>query len=125
MTTISWVAPDGSQLIVPKDDGQGLMITAFQFGLEISDEDLKRINESRRGKHYLDEKAAKAEMGTGEKKDLLSRPFVVEFEYGANYEGYWCYEHLVLQLEDCVDCLKVISSQFKFLFMFDHSCGHD
>jgi hypothetical protein len=36
--------------------------------LEISDEDLKRINESRRGKHYLDEKAAKAEMGTGEKR---------------------------------------------------------
>lgn len=31
MTTISWVAPDGSQLIVLKDDGQGLMITAFQF----------------------------------------------------------------------------------------------
>ena len=71
MTTISWVAPDGSQLIVPKDDGQGLMISAFksrEFGLEISDEDLKRINESRRGKHYLDEKAAKAEMGTGEKR---------------------------------------------------------
>jgi hypothetical protein len=29
MTTKSWVAPDGSQLILPKDDGLGLMITAF------------------------------------------------------------------------------------------------
>jgi hypothetical protein len=33
------------------------------------------------------------------KKDLLSSPFIVEFEYLANYEGYWYYEHMVLQLE--------------------------
>jgi len=39
----------------------------------------------------LDEKAAKAKRGTREKKDLFSSPFVVEFEHGANYEGYWCY----------------------------------
>jgi hypothetical protein len=32
---------------------------------------------------------------------------------------------MVLQLEDCVDCLKVLSPQFEFLFVFDHSCGHD
>jgi len=66
MTTKSWVALDGLQPIDPKDDGQGLMISAFksrEFGLEISDEDLKRRNESRRGKHYLDEKAVKAKRG--------------------------------------------------------------
>jgi len=124
------MAPDGLQPIVPKDYGQGLMISAFQsrefgFGLEMSVEDQKRINESRRGKHYLDEKAAKAKRVTREKRTYFQNPFVAEFEYGANYEGYWCYEHMVLQLEDCVDCLKVISSPFEFLFMFDHSCGHD
>ena len=52
-------------------------------------------------------------------------PFVVEFEYGANSKGYWSYAHMVLQLEDCVDCLQVIAPQFDYLFLFDHSCGHD
>jgi hypothetical protein len=56
----------------------------------------------------MDEKAEKAKGGLV-KKDLLSNSFVVEFEYGANSEGYWCYEHMVLQLEDCMDCLKVLS----------------
>jgi hypothetical protein len=50
MTNKSWVAPDVERVLVLKEDGQGLMISAFQsrefgFGLEISDEDLKRVNE--------------------------------------------------------------------------------
>jgi hypothetical protein len=49
----------------------------------------------------------------------------VEFEYGANAEGYWVYEHMVLQVEDCVDCLKVLYPEHDFLFLLDHSCGHD
>ena len=32
---------------------------------------------------------------------------------------------MVLQLKDCVDVLKVLYPQFDFLFLFDHSCGHD
>jgi hypothetical protein len=32
---------------------------------------------------------------------------------------------MVLQLEDCIDVLKVLYPQFDFLFLFDHSCGHD
>ena len=32
---------------------------------------------------------------------------------------------MVLQLEDCVDCLKVLYPEIDFLFMLDHSCGHD
>jgi len=56
---------------------------------------------------------------------LRSSPFIVEFDYGANNEGYWSYDHMVLQLEDCVDCLKVLAPQFDYLFLFDHSCGHD
>jgi len=46
--------------------------------------------------------------GEKQKTALTSSPFVLEFEYGANAEGYWVYEHMVLQLEDCVDCLKVL-----------------
>jgi hypothetical protein len=32
---------------------------------------------------------------------------------------------MVLQFEVCVDCLQVIAPQFDYLFLFDHSCGHD
>ncbi len=31
---------------------------------------------------------------------------------------------MVLQLEDCIDCLKVLAPDFDILFLFDHSCGH-
>ena len=46
--------------------------------------------------NFLDEKASKAKRETIVIKDLFSSPFVVEIKYGANYEGYWCYEHMVL-----------------------------
>ncbi len=32
---------------------------------------------------------------------------------------------MVPQLEDCMDSLKVLAPQFDYLFLFDHSCGHD
>jgi hypothetical protein len=130
LTKSAWVAPDGTVTIIPKDDGQGLMISAFQsrefgFGMNITDEELQKINETRRGKKYADEAAAIAKRGTADKKDLKHSPFIIEFEYGANNEGYWSYEHMVLHLEDCVDCVKVLVPQFDYLFLFDHSCGHD
>ncbi len=55
MLKYAWVAPDGTVTIIPKDDGQGLMISAFQshefgFGMNITDEELHKINETRRGK---------------------------------------------------------------------------
>jgi hypothetical protein len=55
----------------------------------------------------LDEAAAEAKTGTVGKKELKNSPFVVKFEYGANNEGYWPFDHMVLQLEVCIDCLKV------------------
>ena len=60
------------------------------------------------------------------KKSITSRnPFFVKFEYGANKEGYWNYELMVLQLEDCVDMTKVLYSQYNFLFLFHHSYEHN
>ena len=32
---------------------------------------------------------------------------------------------MVLQLEDCVDVLKWMYPDFDFIFLFDHSNGHD
>ena len=84
------------------------------------------VNEFRRGKKYVDQQAARDKLGSADKKDLKDSPFVREFEYGANNDGYWQYEWMVLQLEDCVDVVKAIhNSEFEFLFLFDHSCGHD
>ncbi len=33
---------------------------------------------------------------------------------------------MVCQLDDCVDVLKVLhGDRYDFMFLFDHSCGHD
>jgi hypothetical protein len=60
-TTKAWTAP-------PKDKGAGVMISAFVlreygFGMDISPDDLARINEGRNGKKYSDEMAATAVNG--------------------------------------------------------------
>ena len=96
-----------------------------QIWLWNEDEGLATINRYCEGKEYLDKDAAKAKRGNSKKAPLTSSPVVLEFEYGANAEGYWVYEHMVLQLEDCVDCLKVLYPEYDFIFMLDHSCGHD
>jgi len=71
---------------------------------------------------YHDESAAK---GTSDKKDLPSSPFKIKFEYGTTNKGYWSHDHMVLQLDDCVDCLKCLYPEFEYLFLSNHSCGHD
>ncbi len=43
---------------------------------------------------------------------------------GANNEGYWTYNHMSVQFEGCIDCIKVLYPQFNFLFLFNHSQGH-
>jgi hypothetical protein len=45
LTKSAWVAPDGTKVLLPKDEGQGWMISAFQsrefrFGMPITEEDL-------------------------------------------------------------------------------------
>lgn len=48
------------------------------------------------------------------------------FEYGHNQDGYWCYDTMVLQFEDCVDVLRrLFGDQYEYIFYFDHSSGHD
>ncbi len=32
---------------------------------------------------------------------------------------------MVLKLEDCIDCVTMLHPEFDYLFLFDHSCGHD
>jgi hypothetical protein len=100
MTNKSWKAPNGAVVLIPKDDVQGVMISAFQsrefrLGLQLNQEQLALINQIR------------------------------EFEYGQNSDGYWSYEHMVLQREDCIDVMKVFHPEVDVLLLFDHSCSHD
>ena len=58
----AWTLPDGSQPLVPKDNGMGVMISAFTsrelgFGFQMSPEMLELINATRKGKRYSDEQA--------------------------------------------------------------------
>ncbi len=75
LTSKSWVGTNGETAIVPKDDGCGIMISAFQcrefgFGLQISKEDMARVNAFRKEQVYKDEAAAKAKRGDTKKKLL-------------------------------------------------------
>jgi hypothetical protein len=129
-TQKSWNGPNREQALIPKDDGLGVMMSAFVsrefgFGMELTTEQLQRVNAKRLGKKYKDETAAKKKRGHELKQPLTISPFVLEFEYGASAEGYWTYDSMVLQLEDCADVLKTLYPQYDFLFLFDHSCGHD
>ena len=47
-----------------------------------------------------------------------------ELQIGGNNDGYWSYNHMSIQFEDCLDCIKVLYPQFDFVFLFDHSQAH-
>jgi hypothetical protein len=130
LTKKGWVGPNSEIGLKPTDEGMGLMISAMQccefgFGLEMSREQLEKVNQFRQGKKYADEEAAKARQGSEYKTALTCRPFIIEFSYGVQEQGYWNYEHMVIQFEDCMDCLTTLYPEFDYLFLFDHSCGHD
>ena len=68
--------------------------------------------------------------GTPEKQPFKKddNPFSREFMYGSgtSLDDYWSYEHLAVQLEDCLDILQCIyKDKYKFKINVDHSCGHD
>ena len=57
------MAPDGTAALSPKDEGQGLMLSCFVsrdfgFGHQLSQEQLKLVNEYRNNQVYLDTEAA-------------------------------------------------------------------
>jgi hypothetical protein len=83
---------------------------------------LGRINLSWRGQKLANEHVAKDVFnGAAEKKELKESLSVKHFELGANNEGCCRHNHVALQLEDCVDCLKVVHPEFDFVSLFDHS----
>ena len=60
------------------------------------------------------------------KPELTESHFICKFEYGINMDRYWNYSTMVLQLEDVIDCLRVLyGDEYEYIFFFDHSSGHD
>jgi hypothetical protein len=133
-TGSSWTGPKGEQGIIPKDEGIGLMISAFQsrefgFGMSLLPAELGKVNKFWMEKRplYTETESAIKVNGTAIKNSLANSPFVVIFEYGygAGKEGYWTYDHMCLQYEDCVDTIQVLYPEYDSVWIFDHSCGHD
>lgn len=59
----AWSLPDGTRSLIPKDEGIGIMISAFiyrkiGFGYTVPDYILERVNTVRLGQKYSDEKVA-------------------------------------------------------------------
>ena len=78
------------------------------------------------GKQYTDDDAENPiNRGSVDNPKLTKSPFIVTFQYGASAEGYWVYERMILQLEDCIDWIRVLHPQCDFVFIFYHSCVHD
>jgi hypothetical protein len=133
LSSKSWSDPNGTRALLPKDEGQGVMISAFVsrefgFGMTMTPDQLDKVNRQRsRGKRkfYSDENAAISKSGTKTKPILTRSPFVQTFDYGNNNDGYWTYDCMVMQMEDCIDCLQTLYPSFDICFLFDHSNGHD
>ena len=126
-----WVGAAGERAFLPKSESAGVMVSAMQcsefgFGMELTDEELTKTNSKRKSDgDYFDTIAAFDVLGITKKKDLTESPFVRLLEYGANKEGYWTGNHMIIQLEDCIDCLDVLyGEEYEFVFLFDHSSGH-
>ena len=127
----SWIGRNGKRGLLPKGEGGGVMVSAFKsrefgFGMELTQQQLDEINKKRKNESYSDEEAAVQVHGNKKKKDLRESPFIKKFHYGANKEGYWNYEDMVIQMEDCIDCLKYLfGDKYEYVFLVDHSNGHD
>jgi len=92
--------------------------------VDITEEQMVRINEMKNGKEYFDTVAANEVNGTALKPALTTSLFIHWFEFGGR-NGYWTGNHMILQTEDCIDCLKVImDGRYESGFLFDHSSGN-
>ena len=98
-----------------------LLSRLFGFGMVMTENDMEKVNEMRQGKHYMDEYAANAiNRGSVYNPKIRNSPFVATFKYGACAKGYWTCDRMILQLEEYIDCLKVLHPQYHFFFIFDH-----
>ena len=75
------MGPSGKRSILPKNDGIRVMVyeflsREFGWGVDITQEQMVRINEMRMGKEYFDAVAANEVNGTALKQALTTSPFI-------------------------------------------------
>ena len=137
----AWTALSGQKATAPKDEGLGMMMSAFVsrwdsdsdlgfgfgFGLKQTQEKLQKVNQARQGTKCSGKAAAKeTRRGNANKQPLAKAPFIVKFEHGANNEGRWVCDHMIQQFEDCADVVKTLLwPEFDCALLFDHSGGHN
>ena len=138
-TSRCWSGYDGDQPLLPNIEGRGLMLSlikycefGFGFGFRhVTDDQLRAINNRRcSSRNYVDHSVSIKVNGDIENKmfqyEDIFKSFVRGFEYVAKKYVYWSYEHLIIQLEDCINVMKgIYGNDFILKFMVDHSCGHD
>ncbi len=133
-TNLAWKGRKGEQAPIPKEEGYGLMVSAFQsrefgLGMSLTADQLAIINAFQNEKRptYTEKESALKVNGSEAKRPLTNSPFLIFFEYGtgSGKEGYWTYDHMSLQFEDCVDCIATLFPEYNCVWLFDHSCGHD
>ena len=86
---------------------------------------MSAINSKIIGTSYTDCEADTYLYGSSAKKTLADNPFVRYLDYGSGKDRYWTYRHMVVQIEDCSDCLRHLFPQFDYGFELDHSSGHN
>jgi hypothetical protein len=94
-----------------------IVISKYGWGMEFSDDVLKAINVRRHGNDYFDVIAATEVNGTTKKPPLTVSPFIIQFEFGGR-NGYWTGNHMILQKEDCIDCLTMILGNQTSMYFY-------
>ena len=83
-----WCGPNGERALMPKTDGYGVMISAFQcrefgFSMPLSGDEFERVNSERNQvdkNTYVDKDAALKVYGTTTKQNLTTSPFITYFQ---------------------------------------------
>ena len=85
------------------------------------------INQRALHRKYFDTDIATTILGRTHKEPVTMgrNTFCQGFEQYASDEGYWNYDRMVLQLEYFSDILRDNNPGIDFIFLFDHTCGHD
>ena len=73
-----------------------------------------RVNDRCKGTQYFDTEAAADVLGSINKIELTSSPFIHTFEFSGT-NGYWTGNHTIIQIEDCIVCLVIKVKSYFFL----------
>jgi hypothetical protein len=135
MNEMVWMVDGITQLRSKGGTGNGKMVSGTKTrmhgfaGPKLKKPDFDLVNEARQGKYYpgYAAEAARNLLGSSAKKPLTESPFVRMIDYGAQKDGYWNANHMLVQVADCMDFWNAMTqtSYILPLWEFDHSSGHD